>query len=312
MTHEIVSGKAVYQVLLLLSLRFATTYGQLDINCSVRNPCQVCDARDCDLDAQCAGPDLLCADQHKPALTALGYDPRKANCGNYVGTRTSEVCFLKTLLASLPQCTSNEDCDDRNICNGVEVCDPHGKYCIPGKPLCSDGNLCTTDACDPVTGGCTFTPITCPQTGQRCDTYDGRCKSPFYKACDFLGLRRSSCNRTTTFVGFTNQTRIPTEIGLLTELSWLGLRDNRMVGRISAQIGNMFKLHTLNLHGNFLKGTVPTQLAQLSRLLSLTLYGNRLTGSIPPTMCAPNRVIAIDCGEVACSCCVDRNGTACP
>lgn len=175
---------------------------------------------------------------------------------------------------------------------------------------CDDRKLCTTDTCDPITG-CSFTPVTCPKRLQRCDAYDGRCKTPFNKACDFLGLRRSSCNRTTTFLGFTNQTRIPTEIGLLTGLSWLGLRDNRMVGTIPSQIGNMNKLHTLNLHGNFLKGTIPTSLAKLTPLTSLTLYGNRLTGTVPPELCAPNRVIAIDCGEIACSCCVDSNGTAC-
>ena len=175
---------------------------------------------------------------------------------------------------------------------------------------CNDRKLCTTDNCDPISG-CSFTPVTCPKPNQRCDAYDGRCKSPFYKACDFLGLRRNTCNRTTTFVGFTNQTKIPTEIGLLTELSWLGLRDNRMVGTIPSQIGNMHKLHTLNLHGNSLKGTVPSALSKLTRLISLTLYGNRLTGTIPPELCSPNRTIEIDCGEISCSCCLDSNGAAC-
>ena len=96
--------------------------------------------------------------------TSSGFDPCKVHCGAYIGMSTSEVCFKRTILAHLPQCTS------------VEVCDPHRKYCIPGKPLCNDGKLCTKDVCNLITGGFTLTPLTpntCPQQGESCDVYNG-------------------------------------------------------------------------------------------------------------------------------------------
>jgi Dictyostelium (slime mold) repeat len=301
------------QILLFLTaISSVVSYTQrISSDCTETNPCVECDPRDCDFDTQCVGPDLLCADAHKPALIALGYDKRKAYCGANVGMRSWEVCFNKTILTNTTQCSRNQDCDDRDVCNGKERCNTQGKYCMKStQPICDDGDLCTNDACNAVTG-CKFTPVTCPNREKACDPSDGKCKIPFHKACDFLNVTRSSCNRTTTFVGFTNQTKIPTEIGLLNQLSWLGLRDNNLVGTIPSEIGNLVKLHTLNLHGNYLTGTVPSTLTKLTRLISLTLYGNNLKGSIPSELCAPNREIAIDCGEISCGCCVDVNGATC-
>ena len=41
-------------------------------------------------------------------------------------------------------------CSDGLTCNGDELCT--GGVCDPGTPLCDDGDPCTTDACDEVTG----------------------------------------------------------------------------------------------------------------------------------------------------------------
>jgi hypothetical protein len=41
-------------------------------------------------------------------------------------------------------------------------------------PTCLDNNLCTVDACDPLTGSCVFPPITCP-AGQSCNPANGVC-----------------------------------------------------------------------------------------------------------------------------------------
>ena len=66
-------------------------------------------------------------------------------------------------------------CDDADVCNGSETCDPIDG-CQPGDPLiCEDGDLCTTDSCDPATG-CIFTPVECPP-GESCDPADGLCKA---------------------------------------------------------------------------------------------------------------------------------------
>jgi hypothetical protein len=62
-------------------------------------------------------------------------------------------------------------CDDQNVCNGAETCDP-GLGCRPGTALLlDDGNLCTVDSCDPV-AGVKHTPATPGGTcgsGQYCD-----------------------------------------------------------------------------------------------------------------------------------------------
>lgn len=43
-------------------------------------------------------------------------------------------------------------CDDANACTQIDSCNGSGT-CVGGAPLaCSDGNACTTDSCDPVTG----------------------------------------------------------------------------------------------------------------------------------------------------------------
>jgi hypothetical protein len=47
-------------------------------------------------------------------------------------------------------------CDDGNPCNGAERCGG-AAGCLPG-PICDDGDACTTDTCDAVSG-CAHTPI---------------------------------------------------------------------------------------------------------------------------------------------------------
>jgi Tol biopolymer transport system component len=44
-------------------------------------------------------------------------------------------------------------CGDGDACNGIETCDPGTGNCVAGTPLfCDDGDECTSDTCDPVTG----------------------------------------------------------------------------------------------------------------------------------------------------------------
>ena len=57
--------------------------------------CQL--SRDCDVDEHCA-KGLLCADEHKGALTEAGFDPRKANCTKMMLMSTNEVCFAPSIL----------------------------------------------------------------------------------------------------------------------------------------------------------------------------------------------------------------------
>ncbi len=51
-------------------------------------------------------------------------------------------------------CTTDNDCNDANLCNGVETC--VGRTCAPGTPIvCDDGDACNgAETCNPRTGEC--------------------------------------------------------------------------------------------------------------------------------------------------------------
>lgn len=68
-------------------------------------------------------------------------------------------------------------CDDHNACTGEDVC--RGGVCLPGPPTdADDGNICTDDSCDPLTG-VVFTPNSNPcDDGNACTRSD---------TCDALG-----------------------------------------------------------------------------------------------------------------------------
>jgi len=67
-------------------------------------------------------------------------------------------------------CTVDGDCQDGNLCNGVETC--VGTVCTPGTPVnCDDGLFCTTDVCTPGTGACSH-PLNLCSDGDSC-TVDG-------------------------------------------------------------------------------------------------------------------------------------------
>ncbi|NUN15367.1 MAG: hypothetical protein HUU55_17190 [Myxococcales bacterium] len=65
-------------------------------------------------------------------------------------------------------------CDDGNVCNGEETCDPK-TGCVPGSPLsCDDGNVCNgKETCDPK-AGCQSTVFpACPQAPPECNQMGG-------------------------------------------------------------------------------------------------------------------------------------------
>jgi len=77
--------------------------------------------------------------------------------------------------------TNNTDpCEDKNECTTVDAC-ADGSCQGSGDLPCDDGNLCTDDSCDPVTG-CKFTPnqVACDD-GNECTTGDlcggGECQA---------------------------------------------------------------------------------------------------------------------------------------
>ena len=77
------------------------------------------------------------------------------------------------LNCSCYECDSAGDCGDGNPCNGVENCVNH--QCVAGTPLdCDDGNTCTSDYCDPITGCYYSDTISGCNDGDAC-TENDRC-----------------------------------------------------------------------------------------------------------------------------------------
>jgi hypothetical protein len=74
---------------------------------------------------------------------------------------------------------------DGTVCNGVEVCYKGVLY--QGSPLrCDDGNVCTTDSCDPA-AGCQYAPVaTKPEVCG--DGLDNDCNGRFDEGCACAGV----------------------------------------------------------------------------------------------------------------------------
>ena len=74
---------------------------------------------------------------------------------------------------------------------------------------------------------------------------------------------------------------IPSELGNLTKLTQILLFSNSLTGGIPAELGNLANLTSLNLSNNSLSGSIPSELGNLTNLSNLNLYSNSLSGSIP-------------------------------
>ena len=152
-------------------------------------------------------------------------------------------------------------------------------------------------------------------------------------ACNFLNITSLSvCQATTSFDGNSVGNEIPTEIGLMTQLTALRLVDNQLNGTIPSTIGNLILLKELYLTYSKLTGTIPSTLGNLIQLTDLSLIENRLTGTIPSalgkltqltyldldrnpslygtipsTLCSvPAISIFVDYANIACTCGTDR------
>jgi len=99
------------------------------------------------------------------------------------GCPTWEEATRTTRFASWIPCTSDAGCNDGDPCNGDETC--VGGTCHAGVSVdCSDGSVCTTDACV-VSGGaamCTSTTLSCNDgnacTVDACDPVTGCSSTP--------------------------------------------------------------------------------------------------------------------------------------
>ena len=103
--------------------------------------------------------------------------------------------------------------------------------------------------------------------------------------CDWHGVTCSSEVVTRLFFYNNSLTgTIPSELGNLTNLTFLQLGSNSLTGSIPAELGNLTKLTYLYLGDNSLTGSIPSELANLADLSTLHLGHNELSGGIPPTL----------------------------
>ncbi len=103
--------------------------------------------------------------------------------------------------------------------------------------------------------------------------------------CSWFGITCSAGHVTTIALDSNGLSgTIPAQLGALSQLVRLWLRDNRLTGTIPAQLGNLASLEQLILYANQLTGPIPTQLGNLAALQELWLNNNFLSGSIPPSL----------------------------
>ena len=80
--------------------------------------------------------------------------------------------------------------------------------------------------------------------------------------------------------GFTGT--IPTEFGLLTRLTSMGLNSNSLNGTLPTQIGNMVAMSSyFYLKSNSLSGSIPTEIGAAAFYQRIYLDTNQLSGSVP-------------------------------
>lgn len=103
--------------------------------------------------------------------------------------------------------------------------------------------------------------------------------------------------------------QLPSELGLLTALTDLGLDRNQLTGSIPSELGLLTALRRLELFSNQLTGTIPAELEQLTAIATFLVYNNDLSGNMPfCDGCSRPRRFALlqaDCNEVICECCTE-------
>ena len=104
-------------------------------------------------------------------------------------------------------------------------------------------------------------------------------------ACNFTFLPNLTECQSTTSISIRHKevvgNTIPSELGLLTQLTSLTFFNNQLIGRIPSTLGNLVRLTRSSLHTNQLTGTIPSTLGNLRQLNALYLSDNQLNGTIP-------------------------------
>jgi hypothetical protein len=158
------------------------------------SPCS--DGNVCTLGDTCAqgtcepGTEVLLCNDSNPC-TDDTCDPAKGCLGvpNVSGCSDGNACTQNDQCLG-GKCTGGPPllCDDGNLCNGQESCDP-ATGCKTGAPLsCDDGNPCTADSCNPATGCAHVDSDGACDDGNACTAgdhcQDGKCLPAGLADCD--------------------------------------------------------------------------------------------------------------------------------
>jgi hypothetical protein len=164
-------------------------------SCDDGNICttDICDteAGDCvHFPITCSDGNPCTADSCDPAL-GCQYVPLPD--GQLCGGQSSQICGARCQTGT---CTGGVSCDDGNVCTS-DLCDPGTGTCSHGDGGCDDHNPCTVDSCS--AQGCVHSPA-CDDgnlcTFDSCDTATGACTHfQFPNFCDDLdGCTTDSCD----------------------------------------------------------------------------------------------------------------------
>ncbi len=162
-------GWQVDNIQLLSGSRDCTGNGvpdECEMDCNGNGVADSCDLADCSDDPACAD----CNENGTPDSCDVGPGGGSEDAN---GNGVPDEC----------ECVVDAECDDNDVCNGIEFCNAFFTCDRGDPPVCDDGNSCTDDACDPITGcSNTANPAnTCEDglycTGEQSCSADGECVS---------------------------------------------------------------------------------------------------------------------------------------
>jgi hypothetical protein len=144
-------------------------------NCDDADPCTV---DSCDAMEGCAHIPVVCDDANLcNGLETCNPQSGVCESGAPPACDDDDPCTVDSCEPTKTCVHTPVNCDDGNVCNGLEVCEALSGLCQPGTTIdCDDRNACTTDACDPVLG-CQSMPLGCDDgdlcTKDSCDSVGG-------------------------------------------------------------------------------------------------------------------------------------------
>jgi hypothetical protein len=153
----------------------------------------------CDGAGHCAGTPVTCTAALCHVATC---NPTTGAC-DAVPATDGTACDDQNLCTTSDHCAGGLcvggtlPCDDGDPCNGTEACDA-ATGCVAGTPpTCSDGDLCTTDHCEPFLG-CEHVAKDCSDgdacTADTCSPATGTCLHPAVSCDDGNACTAESCD----------------------------------------------------------------------------------------------------------------------